>query len=540
MFCHNGYPDIETGEDRFGRVAAFPTELPQGIDCQRCHGPGAEHVARASSGKSDVKSIREAIVNPARLVPALQMDVCLQCHLETTSAQLPAGTRRFGRSVYSYRPGEPLASYMIHFDHAPGTDRENKFEIVGAAYRLRKSACYLKSEGGLTCITCHNPHQVMRGDAAKEHYRKQCLQCHSQLTSHPDRIASDCAACHMPKRRTQDAVQVVMTDHLIQRRKPPGDLFAPLKERSDSYRGGIVAYYPDKLPDREQDAYMGMALAAHGADRARGITLLERVIKRGPPIEPKVWTSFADALMAEGRFAEAAKAYGSALQLDPNLEKARYNYAQALERVGDSSGARRQYEHLIASRSGFAEAHTRLGDLLAKSGEIERAASEYEAAVRLRSADPEPFSRLAGLHLAKGKTSVAKNALDAALRIDPDFADGHNNLARLMAIQGDLSGALNAARKAAGLDPGSAEISLNLGRLLYMRGELQAAIQQFERLVKAHPQFAEGRLSLGIAYGEAGRLEAAVAEFREALRIRPDHAEAQKNLKLALHILATR
>lgn len=65
MFCHNSYPEVRDGDDRFGRIAAFPSELPEGIDCQRCHGPGAEHIARASSGKSDAKSIREAIVNPA-------------------------------------------------------------------------------------------------------------------------------------------------------------------------------------------------------------------------------------------------------------------------------------------------------------------------------------------------------------------------------------------------------------------------------------------------------------------------------------------
>ena len=34
----------------------------------------------------------------------------------------------------------------------------------------------------------------------------------------------------MPRRRTQDVVRVVMTDHRIQRRPPPGDLLAPLAE----------------------------------------------------------------------------------------------------------------------------------------------------------------------------------------------------------------------------------------------------------------------------------------------------------------------
>ena len=37
--------------------------------------------------------------------------------------------------------------------------------------------------------------------------------------------------CHMPKRRTEDVVHVVMTDHFIERRPPDRDLLANLAER---------------------------------------------------------------------------------------------------------------------------------------------------------------------------------------------------------------------------------------------------------------------------------------------------------------------
>ena len=85
LFCHNGYPAIPAGADLETGLALFPDDLPSGIDCQRCHGPGDRHVALAGDGHSSFAEVRGSIVNPARLPPSRQMEICMQCHLETTS-----------------------------------------------------------------------------------------------------------------------------------------------------------------------------------------------------------------------------------------------------------------------------------------------------------------------------------------------------------------------------------------------------------------------------------------------------------------------
>ncbi len=120
MFCHNGYPEIPPG-DAGPRSAPIFSSVPEGIDCQRCHGDGEKHVGLARRPRCGRGSrIRGAIVNPSRLTPQRQMEVCMQCHLETTSSPLPASIVRYERGPFSYRPGEPLADFILHFDHAPG------------------------------------------------------------------------------------------------------------------------------------------------------------------------------------------------------------------------------------------------------------------------------------------------------------------------------------------------------------------------------------------------------------------------------------
>ena len=107
MSCHNGYPRIPAGHSR----EASCTRAREGIDCQRCYGPGANHVRMAQTGAGSA-AIRASIVNPKRLAPDRQMEVCMQCHLETTSLRLPHSVEKFGHGPFSYQP-ESLGNFTI-------------------------------------------------------------------------------------------------------------------------------------------------------------------------------------------------------------------------------------------------------------------------------------------------------------------------------------------------------------------------------------------------------------------------------------------
>src|SRR5882672_8879262 len=301
MFCHNGYPEIAPGADRWENATRWPDRLPDGIDCQRCHGPGQDHADAARLGRPQAV-IRRSIVNPARLTAARQMEICLQCHLETTNASLPGSLLRYGRNVFSYRPGEPLEDYMLFFDHAPVTGYDDKFEFAGAPYRLRKSRCYLESGGALTCATCHNPHPKAGGPDTASRYARVCQSCHAALIA-PHSASTDCVLCHMPKRRPSDAVHVTITDHYIRRSPDPGPA-GPLVERNGSntppYRGKVVLYYPDALTDSDKEIYSAVAQLKNQASIEEGMLRLEAAIAKRPPVRGEFYADLADAYRHAG------------------------------------------------------------------------------------------------------------------------------------------------------------------------------------------------------------------------------------------------
>ena len=176
------------------------------VGCEKCHGPGSEHVKQPS---------RKNIVNPARLDHVQATNVCIQCHSQGQPLNNPIQAKYYDWPV-GFDVGKNLPDFWKLEEHKLGEQSFTHF-ADGTAHKNRmqgndfvQSAMYTH---GIACHSCHDVHGTANNADLLKPASVLCLECHgpqspngphaSTIEAHTHHLAgnpgNECVACHMPK-----------------------------------------------------------------------------------------------------------------------------------------------------------------------------------------------------------------------------------------------------------------------------------------------------------------------------------------------------
>jgi predicted CXXCH cytochrome family protein len=176
------------------------------VGCERCHGPGSEHVKQPTPSN---------IINAARMSYVPANDTCIQCHSQGRPRENPIAGKYYDWPV-GYEVTGKLSDHWKLEEHTLGATTFTHF-ADGTAHKNRMQGndfvTSLMYTHGVTCFTCHDVHGTEYDGNLRKPANVLCLDCHgptspngphsptiAQHTHHkPDTAGSECISCHMPK-----------------------------------------------------------------------------------------------------------------------------------------------------------------------------------------------------------------------------------------------------------------------------------------------------------------------------------------------------
>jgi hypothetical protein len=194
--CHMSYAkQAPPGMQQFyGSTQAFDkSSVVYSIDCERCHGPGEEHV----KFQTENPAVKEAryITRFESLSRVQKLNMCAVCHSGASNHLL--------KPTFGFKPGDTLSNYMtIVKSNAPANFKE--IDVHGNQMALLASSkCFIGSN--MDCSTCHDTHVADRNNLSL--YTSKCVSCHNSNTHNQCKLTNtlsdkilttNCISCHMP------------------------------------------------------------------------------------------------------------------------------------------------------------------------------------------------------------------------------------------------------------------------------------------------------------------------------------------------------
>ena len=474
-----------------------------GIHCEACHGPGRAHAESGSAA---------AIQNPKRLSAVQINTLCGACHRQAS-------------------------------DLDDDTDWSNVWNVRHQPSYLHRAACFRNSNGALSCLTCHDPHQPLKTAASA--YDARCTSCHPQAAHTTPIAARSCVGCHMPQ--VAASANLRFTNHWIGIYDPRGRHLIPSKRAVTELRpvlakdesanrmivpadpSTLAPVYAQAVAERQRESGPESAKTARAsADFGRFLLQIQKSAEAEAPLQRAVAIdehnsdsaidadreSLALAVEAQGKRNEAFEYFRQAAE-GHNPRVAARSFAKLAEMDRDHAD--------IFSRNAVASEEKASGT---DSPRVAILLQEYALALRARNRDPE----------AEPLLRRALSIQQSAAKADPQVTIGVlNTLGNLLEGRKQLDEAEKLERMALTVSeerfgPESVQLAMtctNLADVLWNKKNLREAGQLYRRAIAIdaslygpdRPETADDIANLGMLMNDAGQSAAGAALLRQALAI---------------------